>query len=423
MGHEWKQDPETPVPALVLGSGITALGAVRSLGLAGIPTYCLTDKLEFVAASRWCRRIADRIRPGDALEPALERLPFERGVLFPCSDDLVLEAADVAERSAGRFATSTPPAALARTLLDKASLAEVLVRHDVPHPRTVVLDSEHDLEPLSDETIEGAFLKPRDSKAFSTRYRKKALAVDSREEAVAQMRTLREHGMQMLLQEYLPGPASRHYFIDGYVDRTGRIKARIARRRLRMDPPDFGNSTYMVTIPIAEVGAAAESLDRLLPALGYRGIFSAEFKHDARDGRFKLLEINVRPWWYVGFATSCGVNVCRMAYEEALGHEVEAIADYPVGVTHMNFRRDLAVCMRELMRGRPGALLQPFGWLRARATIFHWRDPLPLPASALSWLGRRLSRTTASSSSTRDSRSTPDATPLPGPGPLNRRQP
>jgi len=47
-------------------------------------------------------------------------------------------------------------------------------------------------------------------------------------------------------------------------------------------------------------------------------VFSAEFKFDERDGLFKILEVNARPWWYVDFAARCGVDVCRMAYRDAL---------------------------------------------------------------------------------------------------------
>ena len=70
----------------------------------------------------------------------------------------------------------------------------------------------------------------------------------------------------------------------------------------------------------------------MLHAVGYRGIFSGEFKRDPRDGRFKLLEINTRPWWFIDFAVRCGVDVCRMAYDDAQGLPVTAVSEYKVGV-------------------------------------------------------------------------------------------
>src|SRR5438046_2545616 len=81
-----------------------------------------------------------------------------------------------------------------------------------------------------------------------------------------------------VLQEDVPGPVTSHYFVDGFVDRDGRVLARFARRRLRMWPPYFGNNSYIVSIPLADVEDAVTMLERLLAGLRYRGIFSAEFK-------------------------------------------------------------------------------------------------------------------------------------------------
>ena len=111
------------------------------------------------------------------------------------------------------------------------------------------------------------------------------------------------------------------------------IKALFARRRLRIYPPDFGNSTAMVSIPLDDVQQAVDSLRTVLHAVGYRGIFSGEFKRDPRDGRFKLLEINTRPWWFIDFAVRCGVDVCRMAYDDALGAAGHRCEQYKVGAT------------------------------------------------------------------------------------------
>ena len=77
--------------------------------------------------------------------------------------------------------------------------------------------------------------------------------------------------------------------------------------------------------PPSDVASAAGSLERLLRGIDYRGVFSAEFKHDERDGLFKILEVNARPWWFAGFAASCGLDVCDMSYRDALGERVEPV--------------------------------------------------------------------------------------------------
>ena len=80
----------------------------------------------------------------------------------------------------------------------------------------------------------------------------------------------------------------------------------------------------------------------LLARVNYRGIFSAEFKRDARDGQYRILEVNTRAWTYVEFASRCGVNVCEMAWQDALGLPVTAASpSYPVGAGCVSLPRDI----------------------------------------------------------------------------------
>jgi hypothetical protein len=58
---------------------------------------------------------------------------------------------------------------------------------------------------------------------------------------------------------------------------------------------------------------------RLLRAFGYHGLSQVEFKRDARDGRYKLMEINPRLWQWHGLATACGVDLPRIAYADLTG--------------------------------------------------------------------------------------------------------
>ena len=62
--------------------------------------------------------------------------------------------------------------------------------------------------------------------------------------AIALALDARRRGLDVMLQEYIPGPPTCHYMVEGFVDRIGRPVARFVRQRLRMFPPDFGDSTY-----------------------------------------------------------------------------------------------------------------------------------------------------------------------------------
>jgi predicted ATP-grasp superfamily ATP-dependent carboligase len=139
----------------------------------------------------------------------------------------------------------------------------------------------------------------------------------------------------------------------------------------------MGNSSCSVSIALSEVAEACRGLDRLLAGLGYRGIFRAEFKRDPRDGVDRLLEINARPWWYIGFAAECGFNAAAMAHRDALGLEVPEVTTYRVGRRCVYRRIDLKACFRDYRQGELGLWGLATEWLRGSSPIFKWTDPGP----------------------------------------------
>jgi predicted ATP-grasp superfamily ATP-dependent carboligase len=196
----------------------------------------------------------------------------------------------------------------------------------------------------------------------------------------------------MMLQEYVPGPPGNHYFIDGFIDQRGIVRALFARRRLRMNPPDFGNSTLMMSVPPAAVSEAGAILQTLLSHLRYRGIFSAEFKRDEITGVFNIIEVNARPWWYVEFAARCGVNVCAMALADALGERVDTVSAYAVGRRCVFPYYDLDAVREELRTGKTNLVGWARSWLGAQQPVFRWSDPAPAVGEIVALLGQRVRR-------------------------------
>jgi D-aspartate ligase len=314
-------------------------------------------------------------------------------VLIPCSDHAALEAASLPPKLAARFPASLPPAPAIRTLTDKGAFASFCARLAIPHPATWVLERPEDVLRLPPTAFEHAFLKPRDSQEFQERFGLKAVRVSGPEDAYHVAGQLGAESPGLVLQRYVQGPVSNHYFVDGFVDRLGVVRALFARRRLRMSPPDFGNSSYMVSVAPDEVSPAIEDIRRLLTALRYRGVFSAEFKLDETDGTFRILEVNPRAWWYIRFAAQCGVNVCRMAWEDALEQPVTAAApDYQRGRSCVHAYHDFFAC-RDLRRAGQLTLgAWAASWLGSRKSTFEWRDPVPAVVTVSRILGSAAAR-------------------------------
>jgi predicted ATP-grasp superfamily ATP-dependent carboligase len=159
-----------------------------------------------------------------------------------------------------------------------------------------------------------------------------------------------------------------------------------------MSPPDFGNSTLQISVPLSATGDAERTLRELFTDIAYRGIFSAEFKRDPRDDTFNLIEVNARPWWYVDFAARCGVNVCALAMRDALGEPVETISNYAVGRRCVFPYYDLEAIRAERIAGRLGLFEWARSWLGPYQPIFRWSDPLPAIGEVATLIGARLAR-------------------------------
>ncbi len=380
-------------PVIAFGSGITLQAVLNILHDARIPSFAVCPESDFVRRSRWFRSL-----PGahggarvEDLRPLLEELSIPEAMLLPCSDDWLRAVASLPEKLATRFPSSTPTNWV-ETLVDKWRFAQLLSHLNIPRPRTVLITSREELAELPE--FEEAILKPLSSVDFACRHGVKGYVVANRREA---LEALERIALPILLQEFVPGPPTAGYFLDGFRDRTGSITALLARRRLRMYPAKLGNSTVTESVPLAEVGDAQLFLEHLLSEIGYRGIFSAEFKVDQRDGLFKLIEINARAWWYVEFAQRCGVDVCSMAYRDALELPVDPAPGYQVGRRCGLLMNDLRACKDQSRL--PGAswwsmLGVGFG---SDSTPFHWSDPGPIwhqvSAGATSFVRSRFRRT------------------------------
>ena len=277
-------------------------------------------------------------------------------------------------------------------LQDKRRFAQLNVELGVPHPRFYQVSSAEELARIPFESMERAFFKPSQSRDFLARFGAKGLWIANRDEAFRLWKEIEDEGFDVLVQEYIAGGANDHYFVDGFRDRHGEVRALLARRRDRIWPLDFGNSSYCRDIDPAAVAPARDSLEKILEATNYRGIFSGEFKQDANSGEFKIIEVNTRTWIYVDFATHCGVNVCELAYRDALGDDMATVTVEEHGKSCVSLYEDLFSVMRTPKEHRPAAITVLGQWLRSYKPVFDWRDPWPGLYTFLSLASDKLRR-------------------------------
>ena len=197
----------------------------------------------------------------------------------------------------------------------------------------------------------------------------------------------------IMIQELIPGDGTAQYSYAAVWDRGAPIGSLVARRR-RQYPVEFGfTSTFVETVDAPEIEAAAA---RFLASLNYSGLVEIEFKYDARDGLYKILDVNARAWTWIALGAAAGLDFPAIQWALAMGEDIAPLA-VRNGVSWLYFPRDLVASIQEMAAGR----LSPIGYLRtlqrpSASAVFAWDDPWPavldIPLSAVRVVTRRLSR-------------------------------
>jgi D-aspartate ligase len=190
----------------------------------------------------------------------------------------------------------------------------------VPRPKTVEIRTVEDIDTISEITFP-VLVKPKtrlDEKIKIFRN----LHLRDEPDLMTHKDTLKNFvlsGVSFIASEIIPGDGSNIYAYVGYRNRAGRILNEWTGKKLSQYPDDFG------IFSSASNQAPAEVLDQgktLLNGMDLHGIAEPEFKYDCRDGKYKLMEINLRSmmWNRVGYLS--GVNLHYTQYVDATGGEV-----------------------------------------------------------------------------------------------------
>ncbi|WP_181957491.1 carboxylate--amine ligase [Streptomyces paludis] len=332
---------DTRVPAVLLRLDRNpfhhgTLGAVRSLGRAGIEVHAVVESARSpVGRSRYLHRAHLRPLRGPDLTPAPDFDGTARlllgiadglagpAVLVPMDDLSAIAVARLRERLTGRYLLPEQPSGLPERVADKAELAGICRELDIPHPRTVVpgcaAEAAAAAWSLGLPVVakwSRPWLLPEGTGLRSTQ------VVRSPREARELYGRAAEAGSGLLLQEFLaPGP-DLDWFFHGYGGGPGRRFLGAAGRKERAWPVGAGLTAVGRWLPNPEVERTAR---QLVSALGYRGILDLDFRRDAASGAYHLLDFNPRPGaQFRLFTDRAGVDVVRALHLDLTGRTVPA---------------------------------------------------------------------------------------------------
>jgi D-aspartate ligase len=386
-----------PVPVLVLRRSLgelqhCVLAVGRTLGRLGVPVYAVRrGRTEPATMSRYISGGLDL--NADATEQEwVDQLmgldPHLSGaILLPIDDVSSVIVGDHREVLSSRFRLPQQPLGLPRRLASKLELAGLCRELDVPTPETVLLSSPEEAVRFTERFGYPVVLKRSvawggtvDAEGASV------LIVGGPAELRPAYDRIRiqspDDVPNVLAQEYIPGSSESVWIFNGYFDRESRCVSAFTGQKLRQCAHGAGQTTLGVC---AHNQTVVDLASRLLEGVQYRGIVDMGFRFDARDGRYKLLDVNPRLGsTFRLFSAADGADVVRAMYLDLTGRPVPAAAAAP-GRTWCDEPHDVVAAWR-LVRARELSL---GAWARSvgRATEFVWwakDDPRPFLAMAAS---------------------------------------
>ncbi|MEG3628725.1 carboxylate--amine ligase [Streptomyces poriticola] len=312
---------DTRVPAVLLRIDRNpfhhgTLGAVRSLGRAGVAVHLVADCADSpVGVSRFVERLHTPPPPDASsaeIAAVLRRVAARvarPAVLVPLDDASAIAVGRARAELAPSYLLPAPSGPLPEQVADKAELAGVCGSLGIPHPRTVIPDGP--AEAASAAWRLGLPVVAKWSRPWllpaGSGLRSTVLIRSAREARELCLRT-QEAGSRLLLQEFLPPGPERDWFFHGYADRAGAVRGGGPGRKTRSRPRGAGLTAVGRWVENAEVQALGERIAR---ELGYRGILDLDFRRCAA-GRYHLLDFNPRPGaQFRLFTDAAGLDVVR----------------------------------------------------------------------------------------------------------------
>lgn len=349
--------------AVVLGANYyIGLSAVRCLGKEGVYVAAVdyAEENAYAFHSKYCNE--KLLAPHYKEEPQrffefLKQYALKQDakpVLIPCADPYVEFVEQYFDELKQYYLFPQTEKGLYTTLMNKNALIQLAQKYGMQVPETVPLtkldEMTHDradqesVNNLADgaehklpkkirmaqedyikqtESLIGypCIVKPTDSPSFVAIFRRKIFMVNNRTELIKAVQKAYEAKLEVVAQRIIPGFDDHMYTLDAYMNQDSDITHWSTCQKLRQYPINFGASVYTTQKYVPElydIGA------KFFKQIGYKGFAEIEFKKDAVNGKFYLIEINVRITNFNVLLDRLGINIPYLTYLDMVGGDIQS---------------------------------------------------------------------------------------------------
>ena len=326
---------------VIIGSSFNAYGIVRSFGEEGIPSLLVTDSPKcFVSKSMYLIDTVFAESPDnddDAFINALCRLgkrmaPY-RGMLFPTHDEQMVAIAKHPEKLSPYYEMPFSGYETLSEIFDKARFSKACAECGVPVLIEKLVDNRDKALACLESMRLPLFVKINswDIETIRSLGGKNQLCfdADSYIDLIESFYCKQSDG-ELLVQEYIDDSDRLMPNVNTFTDANGVPQCVFVSEKVRQFPPRTGTSTATNAVDpedeeYQEIVCYAK---RILKRFKFYGLAGIEFKFDARDNLYRVIEMNPRSEFPNYLQTLVGQNMAYQLYRYHLGYPV-AISYYP----------------------------------------------------------------------------------------------
>jgi len=370
--------------AVVMGGSVNGLSFARSLGRRGVPVLILDSDWGIGMYTRYANT---QIIPStfthedewvafhDHIGSQLER----PGVIFPTSDEHALFIARNASSLERYFRFFGPTLEILESIIDKKKQYLTAKEAGIPIPQTFFPESDDNITEIAERMSYPCILKSYKSFLRHKKHKGKVIIASSADDLIQRYRQISSDEIKFMIQEIIPGEDNMLYGYLSLWDSGSNEYAWVTKQKLRQNPPYYGDGSLQITVDAPEVRNLSI---QLLNAFNYTGFSGIEYKHDQRDGTYRLMEINPRTVSGNQIAISAGVDFPWIGYlvltEGGKADSSNSRHSFQPGVKYINEEWDFKAFRAFRRSGQLtfGAWLKSIKGARAKA-IFAFDDQYP----------------------------------------------
>jgi predicted ATP-grasp superfamily ATP-dependent carboligase len=329
------------------------LAVIRALGVMGVPIIVVVydEREEMGYVSKYVTERIPAPHPEKFEDEFIDVLVKSTahlggGLLIPTSDETLCAISRHKTLLERHYLVACTEWDITEQFIDKKRTYDLADAIGVPAPKTMIPHSVEDVVRYSKTVDYPCLVKPCQSHSYFDRFKRKMVRVESFQQMLAAYQEAAEAGLETMLQELIPGDDTQGVNYNSYFW-NGDPLVEFTAEKVRNAPPELGSPRVAVSKQIPEV---LEPGRKILRAMRFYGYSCTEFKKDARDGVYKLMEVNGRHNRSGLLAVHCGINFPWIQYRHLVYGELPSACDFRTGVYWIDLFRDISFSLKYLSK-------------------------------------------------------------------------